>query len=266
MNKKRLLLYLFLFSLSLLTYFLNISSSRYTSFLFDTLYRLILPVIELKTHIANAVKEGVSRYLYLVEVEKRNKKLSKQVQELYFYKSQLRACQMSLKSVSELLGVKSEEFGRGLIFASVLGYDPSGRDTFIIIDKGKDQGVEEGFVVFYKDMLVGFVDKVFGSSSRIRTVYSRDLTVSSTTEATGKSYIYRGGWMYGQLLYVRLEDQVQKGDVVLLRDTKKALPAFVIGTVFSVEEKGDQFFKRVWVNPSIDIRQLEYVVIVKEKL
>ncbi|MGC8852330.1 MAG: rod shape-determining protein MreC, partial [Hydrogenobacter sp.] len=131
---------------------------------------------------------------------------------------------------------------------------------------GRDQGIEEGFVVFYKDKFVGIVDKVFGSSSRIRTVYSQDLTISSTTESTGKSYIYKGGWRYGQLLYVNVEDPVEKSDVVLLRDNKKVIPAFIIGTVLKSEQGSDQFFKKVLVLPSVDIRKLEYVVVIKARL
>ncbi|MEZ0361643.1 MAG: rod shape-determining protein MreC [Hydrogenobacter sp.] len=266
MNRKRFFLYMLLFLLSSSIYFLNVSSSKYFSFIFDTFYNILLPITRLKTYTANAVKEAFNRYVYLVNVEKKNETLSKEIQELYLYRAELRSCETSLRSISDLLNIKREEYGKNLIFAGVLGYDPSGMDTFLLIDKGKDQGVEEGFVVFSKDRLVGFVDRVFGSSSRVRTVYSKDLTVSSTTEGIWKNYIYRGGWKYGQLLYVNLEDPIKKGDVVLLRDTRRVLPAFVIGTVFSVEQTSDQFFKKVLVTPSVDIRRLEYVVIVKVKL
>ncbi len=266
MSKRKLVIYIFLISLSLLIYFSNLSSSRYFSFLYNVIYSLLMPMIELKTHIANAVSNSVNRYIYLVDVEKRNRELSKQVQELYLYKSQLKTCEMSLKNLSELMGVQAQNYTKDIVFAGIIGYDPSGMDTFVIIDKGRDQGIEEGFVVFYKDKFVGIVDKVFGSSSRIRTVYSQDLTISSTTESTGKSYIYKGGWRYGQLLYVNVEDPVEKSDVVLLRDNKKVIPAFIIGTVLKSEQGSDQFFKKVLVLPSVDIRKLEYVVVIKARL
>lgn len=266
MSKKRWIVYLLLILLNISLYFSNISSSKYLSFLFDTLYSILMPVIELKTHLANTVSDSLNRYIYLVHVEKTNRELSKQLQELYLYKSQLRTCETSLKNLSELVGVQAQNYIRDIVFAGIVGYDPSGMDTFVLIDKGKDQGMEEGFVVFFKDKFVGIVDKVFGSSSRVRTVYSKDLTVSSTTAATGKSYIYKGGWRYGQLLYVNLEDPVERGDLVLLRDNKKIIPAFIIGTVLKSEQRNDQFFKRVVILPSVDIRKLEYVVVIKAKL
>jgi rod shape-determining protein MreC len=266
MSKKRWIVYLLLILLNISLYFSNISSSKYFSFLFDILYSILMPVIELKTHLANTVSDSLNRYIYLVHVEKTNRELSKQLQELYLYKSQLRTCETALKNLSELVGVQAQNYIKDIVFAGIVGYDPSGMDTFVLIDKGKDQGMEEGFVVFFKDKFVGIVDKVFGSSSRVRTVYSKDLTVSSTTAATGKSYIYKGGWRYGQLLYVNLEDPVEKGDLVLLRDNKKIIPAFIIGTVLKSEQRNDQFFKRVVILPSVDIRKLEYVVVIKAKL
>ncbi|MGB9874349.1 MAG: rod shape-determining protein MreC [Hydrogenobacter sp.] len=261
-----MILYICVISLSVLLYFSNVSSSKYLSFLFNIIYSILMPVIELKTHIANAVGNSVNRYIYLVDVEKRNRELSKQVQELYLYKSKLKACEMSLKNLSELMGIQAQNYTKDIVFAGIIGYDPSGMDTFVIIDKGRNQGIEEGFVVFSKDKFVGIVDKVFGSSSRIRTVYSQELTISSTTESTGKSYIYKGGWRYGQLLYVNVEDSVEKGNLVLLRDNKKNIPAFIIGTVLKSEQRNDQFFKKVLVLPSVDIRKLEYVVVIKARL
>ncbi|SNZ15148.1 rod shape-determining protein MreC [Hydrogenobacter hydrogenophilus] len=266
MGRKRWIIYLSLILLNIFLYFSNISSSKYLSFLFDILYSILMPVIELKTQLANTMSNSVNRYIYLVNVEKTNRELLKQVQELYLYKSQLRICETSLKSLSELMDIQAQNYIKDIVFAGVVGYDPSGMDTFVLIDKGKDQGIEEGFVVFFKDRFVGIVDKVFGSSSRVRTVYSKDLTVSSTTESTGKSYIYKGGWRYGQLLYVNLEDPIEKGNLVLLRDNRKVIPAFIIGTVLKSEQRNDQFFKKVLVLPSVDIRKLEYVVVIKARL
>ncbi|MGC8852623.1 MAG: rod shape-determining protein MreC, partial [Hydrogenobacter sp.] len=60
-----MVIYIFLISLSLLIYFSNLSSSRYFSFLYNVIYSLLTPMIELKTHIANAVSNSVNRYIYL---------------------------------------------------------------------------------------------------------------------------------------------------------------------------------------------------------
>jgi len=264
--KKRLILYFLIILLSLLAYFSNISSRKYFSFIFEGFYWVLMPVVELKGRITDAIKNITERYIYLVKVEERNRELTKEIQSLYLYKAQLKSCESSLREVEELLGIKRESYGHSVLFARIVGYDPSGRDGFILIDKGKDHGIDEGFIVFSKDKFIGFVDKAFSSTSRVRTVYSEDLTVSSTTENTGKSYIYKGGWRYGKLLYVNVDDEVKRGDLVLLRDNKGTIPSFLIGSVYSVEQGSEEFFKKVLVLPSVDIRRLEYVAIIKGKL
>ncbi|MFN3814195.1 MAG: rod shape-determining protein MreC [Aquificaceae bacterium] len=266
MRRRELLLYLFFFTVSLFLYLANFSSSRYVFFLTDTFYRLLLPVVELKARITDGVKDTIKTYLYLVDVEKRNRELLKEVQRLYIYKSQLESCRISLDSISDLLRIEKGNYKRGILFARVIGYDPSGRNAFILIDKGKDYGLEIGFVVFFNENLVGLVERVFASSARVKTIYSDDFTVSAIVESTRTNCIYRGGWGSGRLLYVNMDEPIKAGDRVLLRDNRDIIPAFFIGKVDSVEKSYEQFFKKVSVKPLLSVRNLEYVAIIEERL
>lgn len=266
MRRRELLLYLLFFIMSSLLYLSNFSSSKYVSFLMDTFYRLLLPVVELKARITDEVNDTVKTYLYLVNVERRNRELLKEVQRLYMYKSQLESCRISLDRMSDLLHIEEGNYRKDILFARVIGYDPSGRDAFILIDKGKDHGLEVGFVVFFNENLVGLVDRVFSSSARVKTLYSDDFTVSAMVESTKTNCIYRGGWTYGRLLYIGLDEPIKVGDRVLLRDNKGVIPAFLIGRVDYVEKSYNQFFKKVSVKPLLSVRNLEYLAIIKDKL
>ena len=108
------------------------------------------------------------------------------------------------------------------------------------------------------------MDEVYGGSSRVRTVFSKDFSISATSK--DKAYIYKGGYPYGSLLHVNLEDPLKVGDTVFLRSPSKNLPPFIIGTVVSISEEGKSFFKKVEVKPAVDVRRISICTLIKDKL
>ncbi|WP_448587828.1 rod shape-determining protein MreC [Thermocrinis sp.] len=251
--------YLFLFLLSLAFYLTHISSYPLISKVVGSVSSLLLPILELKHHISYKVKNLVNTYVFLIDVQKENKRLLEEVGQLSIKVSELETCKRELSQLRDLEGfMKTPDY----LIASLIAYDPSGRDEFFIIDKGKKDGLEEGYVAVHRDLLVGVVDHVYVSTSRVRTVWSNTLSVSATTN--GKNYIYRGGFPTGRLLHVLQEDEVKQGDKVLLRSLN--FPSFEIGKVYGTPSPEEQFFKRVEVKPEADVRKMEFVAILRRRL
>ncbi|MFN3976381.1 MAG: rod shape-determining protein MreC [Aquificaceae bacterium] len=250
--------------LSVFLYFTNLSALPFINQLYNFLRSLVQPLFELKGNITENTKNAINTYILLKEASIENQKLKKELQAYQLYKLQLYACEKELQNLSKAMNLPFEIKETSLVYANVIAYDPSGNDTFILINKGQDAGLWEGMVVFYEDKLVGIVDEVYGSSSRVRTVFSKDFSISATSR--DKAYIYKGGYPYGLLLHVNLEDQLKMGDLVLLRSPSKNIPPLVIGMVSSISEEGKSFFKRVEVKPAIDIRRVSTCTLIKEKL
>ncbi|WP_172838409.1 rod shape-determining protein MreC [Thermocrinis minervae] len=243
---------------SLLLYFVNIPLGRELLNLFQ---RLTLPVYYLKAKVSDTVSNYVRTYILLVDARRENELLKREVESLKLYKAQLDSCRISLEKVGISTG------NTGSTRCGVIGYDPKGEDSFIYIDKGRNVGLEDGFIVFYGDKFVGLVQDVFGGHAKVSTTYSNKLFISCMLlKQDPKNYIYKGGFPYGELLYVNWEDPVEVGDTVVLRSPKdKSIPAFVIGKVIAVEKK-QGFFKKVLVKPDIDVRRLEFVYVLDKKL
>jgi len=250
--------------LSVLLYFTNLSTLPFINQLYTFLRSVVQPLFELKGNIIENTKNAISTYILLKDANIENQKLKKELQAYYLYKVQLYACEKELQGLSKVINLPFEVKKTSLVYANVIAYDPSGNDTFILINKGQDAGLWEGMVVFYEDKLVGIVDEVYGGSSRVRTVFSKDFSISATSK--DKAYIYKGGYPYGFLLHVNLEDQLKVGDMVLLRSPYKNLPPLVIGAIVNISEEGKSFFKRVEVKPAIDIRRVSICTLIKEKL
>lgn len=250
--------------LSLLMYFINFSTLPFFSQFYNILRSAIYPLFELKGNMAEATKRAIETYVLLKNVSEENQRLRKELEEYRLYKAQLFTCENNLKSLSKAIDLPFQPGNYPIVYASVIAYDPSGRDTFVLINRGQDRGISEGMLVFSGDNLVGIVDSVYGSSSRIRTVFSEEFTLSSGVG--DRAYIYRGGFPMGSLLHVRVEDEIKAGDIVYIRVPGKAFPHFTIGTVQRVSHEEKGFFKKVDVRPSADIRKAHILLIIKERL
>ncbi|WP_448583906.1 rod shape-determining protein MreC [Thermocrinis sp.] len=256
---KNRIIYFFLFLLSALSYLTEIYSYPMVSPLIGLINSIFLPVLEFKSQISYKVRELANTYVFLVNVQKENKRLLEEISRLNLKVSELETCKRELSQIKELEGFYTEP---DYIIANVVAFDPSGRDEFIIVDRGKKDGIEEGFVVVNKNILVGIVDQVYLSSSRVRTVWSDAMSVSVV--ADGKNYIYKGGFPTGRLLHVLQEDDIKEGVRVLLRSPH--FPSFEVGKVHGSPSLEEQFFKKVEVKPEADIRKIEFVVILRRKL
>ncbi len=250
--------------LSVIVYFINFSTLPYLNQVYNFLRLAVYPFLELKGNIQENTKRIVETYLFLKNVSEENSRLRKEVEEYKLYKAQLLACEKDLKSLSQVMDIPFNLSRYSIVYASVIAYDPSGRDTFLLINKGQDSGISEGMLAFSGEGLVGIVDNVYGSSSRIRTVFSEEFTLSA--EVGGKAYIYKGGFPTGSLLYVKVEDEINIGDVVYVRIPGKTFPQFKIGTVEEVYHDGKGFFKKVEVKPYLDIRRVSFLVVIRERL
>lgn len=260
---KRHAVYLLLMLLFSILYLINLSTLPLVATVERLFESLVSPIYQLKAYIRDRVEGMVKNYLALAQASKERDRLRKEVEELSLYKAQLATCERNLMELAKAVEFTQEVQRHRIIFASITAYDASGRDAFVIINMGRDAGIEEGFIVAYGKHLVGVVDRAYAGSSRVRTVYSEDFTISA--EAGGRAYIYKGGFPTGNLLHVKVEDELRVGDRVFLRVKGKYLPMLDIGTVEGIKYEGKGFFKEVRVKPLADIRRAEILTVLKEK-
>ncbi len=172
------------------------------------------------------------------------KKLRLERDELRAYKSFEKFC----KNLSLRVGV-------------VLDYDRSGYDRFLLIYGGREEGIRKNSVVVADGLILGKVKEVFKNFSKVYTVYNDRLTFLAYSPKTKKIYIYKGGFPLGRLLYVGKDDNLKRGDEILIRVKGVRLREFPLGKVEEVKEGDDPFFKEVLIRPLIDVRKQERVLI-----
>ncbi|RMH79652.1 MAG: rod shape-determining protein MreC [Acidobacteria bacterium] len=254
----------FLLALSAVLYLSNLSAAPYLKPLYSFLSSLVHPLLEVKGKIVEATREGISTYIAFKNLSEENKRLKYELELYKLYKTQLDTCTKNLESVGAFTGLSFDIRDYPSLFARVIAYDSSGRGSYLLIDRGRDSDISEGFLVAHGEHLVGIVDRVFSGSSRVRTVYSEEFSVSSGVG--DRAYIYKGGFPEGKLLHVRSEEGLKEGDEVFLRPPGKDLPHLKIGRVRLIGYGGEGFFKDVSVSPFLDVKRVSVVLIIKERL
>ncbi len=255
------LITLALLILSLNTFISDLSGSPFVNRVKELSSKLTLPVINAKERIFLYVEDKVSRYIVLVALKEENIRLRRELERCGVEEAELNTYRRTLSRLGEELGIGSLRSFYGLSFSRIMYYDPSGSDSFVIVSAGRQSGVNRNDVVLSKGSVIGLVKEVHTTTSKVITTFSGNLNLSVLLEPSGKSYIYRGGYPEGELLYVNRKDKVKVGDRVLYRDPKGRVPNFVVGYVSSVEEGDSPFFKRVSVTPAVNPRSIELVVI-----
>ncbi len=257
---------LFFVLLGLTIFFSGVSTSPYVEPVIKIFNSLIYPIMSIKNSIVREIEEAWETYIFLVNVQKRNKELEEKLQKLYLYEALYNECSLTLDKLDKDLNIEYSLKRLKTLKISIIGYDPTGKDYYVIINKGKRDGVKEGYIVVSRGMFIGVVGSVLQNTSKVYTVFNPKLKVSVVMEETGKGYIYEGGWPLGKLLHVNIDDKIKPGYEIRLRDLKRRIPSFRIGKVTDIRIGEDPFFKSVYVKPYVDLRKVEFAVLIKRSL
>lgn len=240
------------------------SNSPLLNFLTQVSYIVLAPVIKLQRE----VEEEVEKTLILWNNFKSNLRLITKLRKLEQENGILRR---ELETYKTLIGkierdldfyFKSEA---KYVISKIIFYDPSGNDRFFIIKGGANKGITKGSLVVSRGMVLGVVDEVYPTTSKVITLFNERCSLSAKVELSDKIYIYKGGFPEGKLLYVDIEDPVPVGGKVYYKDLTLRIPEFPIGTIMKVSFQNNPFFKDVRVKPLLSPRQVEFVVVFLEE-
>lgn len=145
---------------------------------------------------------------------------------------------------------------------------------YLIIDKGKSDGVKIGSAVVVKDNLVGKVVGISQTLSKVMFVSDPQSNFSARTisikEATGSGAlgVIRGlGGADLVLDNVLLSESISVGDYVATKgdfqiDNTGYPPSLVVGKIASVEKKPSDLFQKAQVKSLLNFSKLETVFVV----
>ncbi|MFZ3071925.1 MAG: rod shape-determining protein MreC [Thermodesulfobacteriota bacterium] len=217
----------------------------------------------------NAVRETAKNtwtgYIFLVNVKKENDELKSSLGYIKEENNTLRetlALRIRIKTLEDfgsehrLKGVTAE-----VLSVSGLG-GSSGWTRTMLIDRGENDGIQPDMPVISHEGVVGRIIIAGKTTSTVLLLTDPRFNINAVAQRTRLRGIAGGSSDAVTLKYINRLADIAVGDVILTAGLAGIFPkGEPIGTVISVEEDKDNFFKDVRLRPAADIANMEEVLV-----
>jgi rod shape-determining protein MreC len=204
----------------------------------STFINVSLPVVRVAAFPINVTISLLTEFSELTLAKKENESLRDELQKLkVFYVKLLNVSQENkeLRDSLNFVSLKSSTFK----VATVLGKTGQVFGQKILIDAGKNREVEKGRIVTTIQGVIGRVDEVFETTSRlilINDATSRVPIIASKARVRGILAGNGSGLM--EILYLPRHHKIEVGDLIFTSGDGDTLPSgLFIGTVKKVDEE-----------------------------
>lgn len=153
-----------------------------------------------------------------------------------------------------------------LIASDVVGQDAMNLGSWMLIDKGSDDGVRTGMAVIVdQGVLVGKVGEVLAHSARVVLLTSPDSVINSQDVQSGAKGVVRGRHGLGLLLDMVVQTETLKtGDDVATSGLGGDIPqGFLVGKIQEVHPSGDRLFQQATLASPVKFTSLRTVFVVQ---
>ena len=197
-------------------------------------------------------------------LRQRNAELEAQIAQLQKQVVDLQENQAELKLLSALLDYARSEPENSYIGASVIGRDTSPFLSYIMIDRGTDNGVARDMPVITDEGLVGTVVLTTCCASTVRLITDPDSAVNARLQASRDEGIAVGRFGGGlELQFLSQQAQVRPGDLVLSSGLGATFPpGLVLGSVSAVQRQDYEVQQKASLTPAVDFNRLEIVLVI----
>lgn len=201
-----------------------------------------------------------------------NKELKKRLDELARLESEVQMLKKDNEELREILDKKDSLSDFEPKQATVIGRNPDKWNELLIIDKGKNDGIEKDMPVITANGLIGKVKNVENFSSTVQLLSSMDPTnrISAEIQADGQSYfglIEGYDKEKGLLMLQRIpaDAKVKKGQNVITSGKGGVFPKTLpIGKVVEVVPAEYGLTQTAYIEPYADFYDIEHVMVVKK--
>lgn len=224
---------------------------------------LIAPFQKASTSSIRFVRDIWRHYFYVVNAAKENDNYQKALNKTFENNIQLKELKLSNSRLRSLLNFKKTITDR-VLSAEVVGKDPSPWFKTVLIDKGKNDGVETGMAVVVPKGIAGQITDVSSNYSKVLLIIDHNSAVDALVQNDRARGIIKGD-AAGQCFfkYVLRKHDIKTGDIVISSGLDGVFPkGLAVGYVSDVIKPKAGIFQEVTVTPYVDFEKLEEVLIV----
>ena len=198
-------------------------------------------------------------------------KLKKENGQLRLQLAELKKIKTDNEALHDQFTIK-DPAPRQLIAAEVVGapgFIPgTSVPEYLVVNKGKKDGVKEGSTVVYKNALVGRVTAVRDSFAQVNLITSKSSSFAAKDQESSALGIIRGEGDDIFLDNVVLMDKLSVGDTIITKgdeniEGKGFAPGLVIGKIASVDKSQSALFQKATLSMLYDPLRLTTVFVMR---
>lgn len=191
-----------------------------------------------------------------------NEKLKEQVRELEVVKE-------DNKKLNDFLNLSNKYKDFQTVPGDIIEKSFSNYDKIVIINVGKDQGVEENMAVVSNEGLVGHVISVTNNTAKVQTIQDTASTVSAVMGSTNDNILIKGNLNNGENLLravsIPVQATVLAGDHIYTSGLGGIYPRGIyIGTVKDVVNTKNDTDRYANVDPATNFNSVKNVLVIKQ--
>ena len=228
---------------------------------------VVYPFQLVSSEISSGVTELLQGRREVQELEEENHSLKEEIRRLQDQMVDYESVKNENQLYRRFLDIKEENPDFSFCPAMIIGRDANSQFGSFIIDKGSLQGVEQRDPVITSDGLVGVVEEVGLTYSRVTTIYDPGLNVGVFVSRTRDTGILSGSVELAQegqskMSYLPRQSGAAIGDMVLSSGGNAFPKGLKIGTIkeLDVEEHGISLY--AVIEPFADIYNAKDVFVI----
>lgn len=150
--------------------------------------------------------------------------------------------------------------------SQVIGQDPQGLGSWIMIDKGSSSGVKQNMpVIVFDGILIGKVEDVGLNSAKVNLLTNSASAVNVSDVETGARGLIKGAYGLGiSMDMIAQSDVVNENDTIVTSGLGGDIPAgLLVGKIQAVGFSADKLFQQAIITPKIKYQKLDMVFVIK---
>ena len=229
----------------------------------DAFSRVLSPLQFAVGRASRPLVRAFDRLGRLTDVETENDQLRRENAELRAEVIALREAQIENENLRQQLNFKSAVPHFQLLSAEVIGRDPSNLLQYVLIDRGRLDGIEPGMPALAADGLVGRVSEVSAASAKVMLITDPSSSVTALIQSSRATGVVQGYSAYDLVMrYIPQLAEVAPGDIVLTSGLGANFPKRLpIGQVIEVSYHDVHMFQEAKVIPAANLADLETIMI-----
>lgn len=227
------------------------------------------PVQKIITLGANKVEDTVNFFKDIQAVRQENESLKKQVDDLEKENRDLKEFRQENKDLRKALNIKDQFASFEPIGANIIAKNAGNWFDTFVIDRGNNDKIAKDLPVITSDGLVGRISEPNSVSSKVEALIDKNTVISARISQKGDLVRVKGDIEYsdkGLCIMDRIppETDIVVGDIVETSGIGGIYPrGILIGKVIEVRKADDEINKYAIIQPAVDFRRLDEVIILK---